>query len=291
MSKDEHTALLTLPIILLVAGAAAVAGSQGSVSALGLPLFALGVVLAFAIQWVAFVPAYLLESERFFDLVGSVTYITVAAVVVYLAPQASARSFLLLALTGIWALRLGTYLARRVHRAGKDGRFDEIKVSFVRFLNAWTLQGLWVVLTLGAGLAAMTATSRLPLDAWALAGALVWVLGFTFEVVADLQKSRFRADPANADRFIRNGLWAWSRHPNYFGEIVLWVGVALIAYPVLGGWQLVTLISPVFVALLLTKVSGIPLLEKRAEEKWGGQPDYEAYKANTPVLVPRPPSL
>jgi steroid 5-alpha reductase family enzyme len=120
-------------------------------------------------------------------------------------------------------------------------------------------------------------------------GVLVWIAGFGIEAVADRQKSRFRADPANKGRFIRSGLWAWSRHPNYFGEIVLWVGVAIIAVPVLQGWQWVTLISPVFVTLLLTRVSGVPLLEKKADATWGGQPDYEAYKASTPVLVPRPP--
>ncbi len=190
----------------------------------------------------------------------------------------------------IWAGRLGTYLFRRIRRAGKDERFDRIKPSFVRFLNAWTLQGLWVSLTLAAALAAITTTTREAIGVVTVIGALVWVAGFGIEATADRQKSRFRADPANKGRFISGGLWAWSRHPNYFGEIVLWIGVALVAVPVLRGWQWVTLISPVFVAFLLTRVSGVPLLEKRADEKWGGQEDYEAYKASTPVLVPRPPA-
>jgi len=174
-------------------------------------------------------------------------------------------------------------------KAGKDGRFDEIKPSFVRFLNAWTIQGLWLTLTAGAALAAITSTTRVDADAFMLAGTLVWLLGFAIEAVADLQKSRFRAEPANKGRFIHTGLWSWSRHPNYFGEITLWFGVALIAAPALHGWQLVTLISPVFVFLLITRVSGVPLLEKHADETWGGQEDYEAYKARTSVLVPRPP--
>ena len=101
------------------------------------------------------------------------------------------------------------------------------------------------------------------------------------------QKRRFRADPANKGQFIHTGLWARSRHPNYFGEIVLWIGIAIITLPVLRGWHWVTLISPVFVTLLLTRVSGIPLLEKRADERWGGQEDYETYKVRTPVLIPR----
>jgi steroid 5-alpha reductase family enzyme len=115
----------------------------------------------------------------------------------------------------------------------------------------------------------------------------VWVFGFAMEAIADYQKSRFNASPANQGKFINTGLWSRSRHPNYFGEIVLWVGVAIIALPVLQGWQWVALISPVFVTLLLTRISGVPLLEKKADEMWGGQEDYEAYKKNTPVLIPR----
>ncbi len=153
----------------------------------------------------------------------------------------------------------------------------------------WTLQGLWVSLTLVAALAAITTMERKDLDAFALAGVLVWVAGFAVEATADAQKNRFRADRATKGRFISSGLLAWSRHPNYFGEIVLWVGVAIIALPVLRGWQWVTLISPVFVTLLLTRVSGVPLLEQKADATWGGEADYEFYKARTPVLVPRPP--
>ena len=207
---------------------------------------------------------------------------------VLLSQVVDGRSILLLALVVIWAARLGTFLFRRIHKAGKDVRFDEIKPSFIRFLNTWTLQGLWVTFTLAAALAAITTTTRKELGLFALIGFLIWIFGFAFEVTADAQKSRFRADPANKDKFIQTGVWAWSRHPNYFGEIVLWIGVAVIILPILRGWQWVTLISPIFVALLLTRISGVPMLEKRADEKWGGQEAYEAYKERTPVLIPRP---
>ncbi len=123
-----------------------------------------------------------------------------------------------------------------------------------------------------------------------MTGLLVWLLGFSLEVMADRQKTRFRADSENVGKFINVGIWSWSRHPNYFGEIVLWIGVAIIALPALSGWQCLTLISPVFVTILLTHISGVPMLEARADEKWGGRADYEAYKTNTPVLIPRPPS-
>lgn len=288
MKKAERNALIALPIIILIGVGIAFAGSDNGAVALGLPLFALAVGLALIIQWVVFIPAFIGQSEKFFDLTGSLTYISVTIIAVLLSPVVDGRSLLLLALVVIWAGRLGTFLYKRVHKVGKDGRFDEIKRSFPRFLMTWTLQGLWVTFTFAAALAAITSSQRQELGIFALIGFLVWLFGFAFEAIADNQKNRFRDDPANKGKFIQTGLWAKSRHPNYFGEIMLWIGVAIIAVPVLQGWQWVVMISPVFVTLLLTRVSGVPMLEKRADEKWGGQEDYEAYKDRTPVLIPRP---
>lgn len=287
--KADRKALLTTPIVTLIAVGIAWAGSQGGATVGSIPVFALAVGLAFLIQWVAFVPAYRTQSERFYDLTGGLTYISVTLLTAALSGPLDARSFLLIALVVVWAARLGTFLFRRVRKAGKDGRFDEIKPSFVRFLNVWTIQGLWITLTAGAALAAITSANRVGLGGFAVVGLCIWLVGFAIEAAADLQKNRFRADASNKGRFIHTGLWSWSRHPNYFGEITLWVGVALIAFSALEGWQLVTLVSPVFVFLLITRVSGVPLLEKRADETWSGQEDYEAYKSRTSVLVPLPP--
>ena len=288
MNIADRNALLSLPVIILLGIGIAFAGSYQGAEVNGIPLFALAVGLAFLIQWLVFIPAYLLKSEKFFDITGSLTYISVTALVVFLSPDIDGRSILLLTFVVIWAGRLGLFLFRRVHKAGKDGRFDEIKKSFFRFLMTWTLQGLWVTFTVSAALAAITSGLRKELGLLALIGSLVWLFGFAFEVIADSQKNRFREDPANRGKFIQSGLWAKSRHPNYFGEIVLWIGIAIIAIPVLQGWQWVTMISPVFVTVLLTRISGIPMLEKRADEKWGGQEDYEEYKKRTPVLIPKP---
>ncbi|MBN2119279.1 MAG: DUF1295 domain-containing protein [Anaerolineales bacterium] len=287
MKTTDRNALIAFPILILIGFLVALAGSQGGASIAGVPLFALSVGLAFLIQWLAFIPAYLLQTEKFFDLTGSLTYISVITLALILSQPIDGRTILLWAVVVIWAVRLGSFLFGRIKKAGKDDRFDEIKPSFIRFLNVWTIQGLWVTFTMAAALVAITTTTRRELDLFAILGFLVWVLGFAIEVAADAQKSRFNANPANKGKFIQTGLWSRSRHPNYFGEIVLWVGVAMIALPVLQGWQWVALISPVFVALLLTRVSGIPLLEKKADKKWGGQEDYEAYKKRTPVLIPR----
>jgi steroid 5-alpha reductase family enzyme len=287
MKEADRNALISLLIVIAIGVGVALAGSQGGASVFGFPLFAFSVGLAFLIQWLAFVPAFLLQTEKFFDLTGSITYITVTILAVVFSPVVDGRSILLLVLVVIWATRLGTFLFRRIQKEGKDARFDDLKPSFLRFLNTWTLQGLWVTFTLAAALATITSTTRKELGVVALIGFLIWVFGFAIEAVADAQKNRFRADPENKGKFINTGLWARSRHPNYFGEIVLWVGVAVIALPILRGWQWITLISPIFVALLLTRISGVPMLERRADEKWGGQEDYEAYKERTPVLVPR----
>ena len=290
MTTEERQRLVALPLVLALAAGLAWAGSDGAGATVGgVPLFAVCVAVAIGIQWLAFVPAFLAKTERYYDATGSVTYLTVIAIAIGLAPAPGQRAVVLALLVIVWAVRLGTFLFIRIRADGSDSRFDEIKVSAIRFFVAWTLQGLWVSFTAGAALAAITSSSVTPIGVVGWIGLGLWIAGFATEVVADRQKGAFRADPANRGRFIDTGLWAWSRHPNYFGEIVLWLGVAVLAFPELGGWQYATLISPVFVTLLLTKVSGIPLLEEKADERWGGDPEYEAYKAATPVLVPRPP--
>jgi steroid 5-alpha reductase family enzyme len=287
MNKSDRSALFAFPILIMIGLCIAFAGSQNGVSIIGVPLFALLVGLAFLIQWLTFIPAYLLQSEKFFDLTGSITYVSIITIAILFSKDVNGRSFLLWALVIIWAVRLGAFLFGRIKKAGKDDRFDELKPSFIRFLNVWTIQGLWVTFTMAAALAAITSSVRKEFDLFAIIGFLLWALGFAIEVIADLQKSRFSANPKNKGKFIHTGLWSRSRHPNYFGEIMLWIGVAVITMPVLQGFQWVTMISPVFVALLLTRVSGVPLLEKKADKKWGGQEEYEAYKKRTPVLIPR----
>lgn len=266
----------------------AFAGGQGSIVWQGVPLFVVCALLAYAVQWLVFVPSFLAHTEHYFDLTGSATYLAVTALALF-AGNGDMRAHVIAVLVAVWALRLGSFLFVRVKQDGSDGRFDELKFSFPRFLMTWTIQGLWVFLTLAAALAAMTVATSVPMGTLAWVGVVVWVVGFGIETTADAQKRAFKRDPANAGRFITTGIWAWSRHPNYFGEITLWVGIALIAAETLSGWRWVTMISPVFVFVLLNFISGVPLLESRGKKRWGADPEYQAYKARTPVLVPRPP--
>ncbi len=287
MKKTDQRSLLSFPILIIVGVLVALAGSQNGSLFAGYPVFALTVGLAFIIQWLVFIPSFINQTEKFFDLTGSLTYISLTIFAYLVTPGMDLRSTLLFVLVLAWAIRLGTFLFTRIKKAGKDDRFDEIKPSFIRFLNVWTIQALWVTFTAAAAWVAITSSLKKDFDIFAIIGLVIWIVGFTFEVTADTQKSRFNADPGNKGRFISTGLWSRSRHPNYFGEITLWVGIAVIAIPVLQGWQWIALISPLFVTLLLTRVSGIPLLEKKADQKWGGQADYEEYKKKTPVLIPR----
>ncbi len=281
-----------IPIIIAVVVGAAIAwaGSDGGIRVGSIPVFALCAFLAFAINWLAFVPAALTQTEHYYDLVGGISYVTVTVVAVVLSGPLDLRATLVAGMVLIWSIRLSGFLFIRISKAGNDSRFDEIKTRPLQFLLAWTLQGLWVLLTAGAALAVITGGVRKPLGLIGAIGLAIWLAGMLIEITADQQKSRFRKDPANQGKFIRTGLWAWSRHPNYFGEIVLWIGMAIVAIPVLQGWQWATLISPVFVYLLLTRVSGVPMLEDKADERWGGQDDYEDYKRRTPELVLKPPA-
>lgn len=289
MTEQNRNSLLGIVASLVVGALVVLAGSDGSWKVGSIAVFAVCGILAYVINWVVFVPSSLAKTEHYFDLTGSATYLTVIVVALLLSDDLDARAIIVGAMVVIWALRLGSFLFRRVRRDGRDGRFDEIKVDPLRFFMTWTLQGLWVLLTVACALAIITGIEREPIGWVAIIGIVVWVGGFAIEALADRQKSAFKRDPANSGRFITSGLWAWSRHPNYFGEIVLWIGIAIMALPVLSGWRWVTLISPVFVFLLLTRVSGIPMLEARAYDRWGEEEEYRHYTDNTPVLVPRPP--
>lgn len=281
--------IVILVIITLVGFLVALAGSQGTQSFAGWPVYVIAGIWAFAVNWLVFIPSSMAQTEKFYDLTGAFTYISMTLLALWMSAPNSIRAIIVAALVCIWAARLGSFLFRRISKDGHDDRFDAIKVDPVRFLITWSLQGLWVLLTAACALAIITSKSDAGLDVFFWAGLAVWVAGFSIEVIADRQKSAFRANPENKGNYINTGLWAWSRHPNYFGEITLWTGIAIMSLPILSGWQWAALISPIFVTLLLTKVSGIPLLTRKAKAKWGDDPAWQDYFNSTPALIPRPP--
>lgn len=262
------------------------AGSLDGPSIFGYPGLMLIATVGFLIHWLVFIPSYLFKTEKYYDITGTIAYLVMTALAVFSADELNHRSQVVAVLIVVWALRLGLFLIVRVFQVGEDKRFHEVKKSFLRFLVWFSMSALWVFLTTANALTVILNNHPLIDDGYFLIGLMIWMIGFAFEVTADEQKRRFRNNPNNKGRFIRTGLWSISRHPNYFGEILIWVGMAIISFPVLSGWQYTTLISPLFVTLLLTKVSGINLLEASSDKNWGDMESYQQYKQQTSVLVP-----
>ena len=239
------------------------------------------------IHWVAFVPALIFKTEKFYDLTGSICY-AFASIFVYYQTYGTTFSLSLLISMAvlIWTLRLGSFLLKRVLDAGEDKRFRTIKNSPTQFFMTFNLSALWVVI---CSLCALTAVSNgvLNVEPVFYLGLLTFIIGFSIEVIADNQKTAFRSIPENSNKFITTGLWSVSRHPNYFGEVVLWMGIAIMSLPYLEGLQYWTLISPIFSFTLIYFVSGVRMLEARANVKWGENMEYQKYVEKTPVFFPK----
>ena len=286
MIRDFGAIALCILLAYLVAIAASVDGIFFS----GIPIILLCAIVSFVTHWMIAVPSLITSSEKYFDFTGMVATLLVVLTAMFAllssGAEASIRSVFVASFVSVWTLRLGIFLYKRIVKAGEDIRFRDIKKSLPKFLMTWTLSALWVFLTTVNAITLIALNPLEPIGIFFIMGALLWLLGFGFEVIADRQKKYFSEQPKNEGRFITQGLWSVSRHPNYFGEIILWAGIAIISLPFLSGWQYVTLVSPVFVFLLLTRISGLPFLEDKAEKKWGEDKDYIEYKKRTPILVP-----
>lgn len=249
-----------------------------------LPLVKNLIFLIFLIQWISFVPAFIFQTEKFFDLFGSLTYLTAILYTLHVTGSTRLSDYIIVGCIAVWAIRLGSFLFLRIHKAGEDSRFRTIKPNFTRFLMTWTLQGMWVSMCLLCVLTALSSYTGVIMNNVFFVGLVIYVLGLVIEIVADQQKTVFRREPKNKDKFITTGLWSYSRHPNYLGEILLWSGIAIMSVSSLQGLQYLTLISPLFVYILLVYISGIRLLENQAEKKWGHLDSYKEYVKNTPSL-------
>jgi steroid 5-alpha reductase family enzyme len=245
------------------------------------------VLLVYIIQWVAFIPAYMFQTEKFFDLTGSITYSSVFIYCIYLTTSGDLNwgSLVISILVILWAGRLGTFLFTRIAKDGEDKRFRTIKPDIAQFFMTWTLQGMWVSLCSLCAITGIASETGIIVNNIFYIGLVMFIGGFAIEIVADQQKTAFRAIPENRNKYITSGLWSRSRHPNYFGEITLWTGVAVMSFSSLSGIEYLTLISPIFTYLLLVKISGVRMLEGRGQKTWGNDEDYIAYMKNTPMVM------
>lgn len=245
------------------------------------------VLFIYIIQWIAFIPAYILQTEKFYDLTGSITYTSVFVFCIYLSTLGDINwgSLIVSILIILWAVRLGSFLFLRIAKDGKDKRFTTIKPDIAQFFMAWTIQGTWVALCSLCAITAIASDTGIIINPIFYIGLLMFISGLAIEIIADRQKTIFRAVPENKDKFITSGLWSRSRHPNYFGEIALWTGVAVMSFSSLSSLEFLTLISPIWTYLLLVKISGVRMLEGIGKKKWGEDPDYISYMKNTPTVM------
>ena len=264
--------------------------SFNSIELSGVNLVGHLLVITFVIQWIAYIPAFLLKTEKFYDLTGSLTYIGTVLFALYATDSLNNLKLgnLIVGMAIIiWAVRLGSFLFMRIRKDKKDGRFDSIKTSFSQFFMTWTLQGMWVFICSSAAFIAIANPTGVVVNNVFIFGLLIFIFGFAIEVLADNQKTAFRSIPENKDQFINEGLWARSRHPNYFGEITLWTGITVMGISTFEGMNYLAIFSPIFSYLLLVYVSGVRMLEYRGHKKWGHLDEYKNYKKNTPKLIPK----
>lgn len=246
-------------------------------------LFAL--LVSVGINLVMFIPAYLYKTDKITDISYAVTF-AVVAVAGYSRSDQSALHKLVLVLVLLWSVRLGGFLFMRIQKIGKDVRFDGMREHFWLFLRFWLLQGLTVfVVMLGPILALSQKDTTFHLVT--LLGIIIFGAGLIIEAVADMQKFRFGSNPKNKGAWIDTGIWRTSRHPNYLGEMMVWIGMYFVVVTSLSGYgAYVALLSPAYIVGLLLFVSGVPLLEKSADKKWGTDASYISYKQRVPTVLP-----
>ena len=278
-------------ICILIAFLVSIAAAQNGALYNNYPISIICMALSFIIHWLVFIPSFFYKTEKFYDITGTVAYMSILITTAYLLSIIKnevvlLRSILSIIFVMIWAIRLGAFLFTRVIKVGEDKRFEDAKKSFSKFLMFFNISALWVFLTIVNVLTMIINNSDSITDIFFIIGFSIAIIGLIIEVVADRQKRKFRMNISNKGEFIRSGLWSISRHPNYLGEILIWLGISFSTLPILSGWQFITLISPIFVILLLTKVSGINLLETAADEKWALDKNYQDYKEKTSVLIP-----
>ena len=278
--------VIAITAFLICIGLINFAGQNIDIEIRGINAFTFILIVAVLLQIIFFIPSFLLKTEKYYDIVGSLTYIATVSLAYFSVENKTMIDSIIYFYVMVWALRLGIYLFRRVRNDGKDVRFEQAKRHFLWFLQYWMGQALWVSLTACTAIIGILSPEDDLLPVLAMIGMALWLSGFTIESVSDYQKRVFRKENDPSEAFIHTGLWARSRHPNYFGEIMLWTGIAVIALNTLTGIEYITLVSPIFVYILLTRMSGINKLEQIADERYGHLEEYQRYKRNTPVLVP-----
>lgn len=243
-------------------------------------------VIALVINFVLFLIAFNRQSDKLTDFAYALSFMIVALTALTVSAHRSLAAIIAVVLVFAWGLRLGSYLVMRIRKVGHDKRFDELRGSFFDFLKFWLGQGFVAWLLLLPVLFMLSHNSKI--TGLLIFGVIVWLVGFIIEIFADNQKFQFIQNPVNKGKWIDKGLWHYSRHPNYFGEITIWAGMYLVAFSAMGPiGRLIGMVSPIAIFITLRFISGVPILEKGADKRWGHDAAYKKYKKVTPLLVPK----
>ena len=241
--------------------------------------------LSLAINVFVFLFAYKFQTDKLTDITYTLTFILVA-LFGFLSQPITLTKIIIMSFVTLWGLRLGTYLGMRIHRIGRDKRFDDMRSKFLAYLGFWILQGLavWLILIPTSLIMSLQLTT---IDIMTYIGVAVWLIGFFFEAVGDYQMNQFYKTKRKKNEFIKTGLWGISRHPNYFGEILSWIGIYFICLSSLSITQsLISLISPIFIIIVIVFLTGLPQNEAAKEKKYGHLESYKKYKEKTAILIP-----
>lgn len=252
---------------------------------------ALTAIVTFAYQLVFFIITALLKFDKVTDFAGSTNFVIIGVLTLVLKGSWNFRQIILTLFVVLWGLRLALFLLLRIIQWGEDRRFDEMRDNLGKLAVFWIFQAVWVW-TVSLPVTLVNATDTNPfLQSVDLIGWLMWAVGFMIEGTADQQKLNFKKSPENRGKWCNVGLWKYTRHPNYFGEILLWWGIFVASTPILDKAEWLVIIGPIFLTLLLLFISGIPLLEESADKKFGNVDGYRVYKKRTSPLIPLPPAV
>jgi len=248
-------------------------------------------VVNFTIQWMFCSLAFHYQTETVFDLVGSSSFIYLSWATLFWSKRGTSQLFFKRQImqnfcVSVWAARLGTFLYARQIRTKNNKRFHRARQDCVSCFKLWTIQGIWVYITLLPTFVLNLKSNDRAFNFADYVGFSLWACGFFTEAIADYQKSIFHDNIDNRGKFITTGLWSLCRHPNYLGEIILWLGLFLPAANCMEDLEQLSALSPLFVAYLLINISGVPRLEQRADQKWGSLREYQIYKSRTAKLFP-----
>jgi len=249
-------------------------------------IYLLTLVASLLVNIFFFTFASTFKTDKFTDFTYGLTFIILSFFTLFKNQTFYPYQLLLVTMVTLWVVRLVSYLFIRILKIKKDRRFDKIREKPLQFLKFWVFQAFAVWVIMLPSIYILIRKEDKTIGLVMILGAAIWFLGLFIETVSDWQKFTFKSKPENKNLWIESGLWKYSRHPNYFGEALLWWGIFVFCLPFIKGLAWLTIIGPIFITFILLFVSGIPPLEKRYDKKYAKNRAYQRYKKKTSLFIP-----